>query len=209
MTRALDPKFMKLWFGGGPAVDEEVRGRFAADLGWLLRELPEPELPLSAATVPLPLPSDPNETLARVILLDQFSRNIYRGDPRMFSADARALHLARQSIKAGQHTLIRHPCMRTFLFMPFMHAEDLGAQDEGLALFRETWEGEPKDSPFVDVLAGNVDYMRRHRDIIVRFGRFPHRNSVLNRAMRPEEEEFLASGGDTFGATSKASAAPS
>lgn len=91
--------------------------------------------------------------------------------------------------------------MRVFLFMPFMHAEDLGAQEEGLALFTETWEEEPGDSPLKDVLAGNVEYMKRHRDIVARFGRFPHRNGILGRAMRPEEEAFLAAGGDTFGAS--------
>lgn len=193
LTKALDPKFTKLWFGGGTTVDGEVKKRFAADLEWLQRESPPP-----GTTSSLPLPS-PNEALARVIVLDQFSRNIYRDDPRMFSADAQALALARQSVQAGYHMQIQHPCMRVFLFMPFMHAEELRAQEQGLALFKDTWEREPEDSPFKELLAGNLDYMKRHMDIIVRFGRFPHRNGILGRTMRPEEEAFLVSGGETFG----------
>lgn len=197
LTKALDPKFTTLWFGGGTAVDGEVRKRFAADLEWLQQETPVSEL-ASAATSSPSLPG-PDDTLARVIVLDQFSRNIYRDDPHMFSADKHALSLARRSVQAGHHMQIRHPCMRVFLFMPFMHAEELRAQEEGLALFKKTWESEPENSPFKEVLAGYMGYMKKHMDIISRFGRFPHRNRILGRTMRPEEEEFLASGGDTFG----------
>ena len=117
-----------------------------------------------------------------VILLDQFSRNIHRGSPLAFAADARALALAKASVGKGYHQRLPAP-LAQWLIMPFEHAEDLDAQQRCIALF-ETMG-----------LHDMVHYAKVHMDIIARFGRFPHRNAVLGRSSRPEELAFLKAGG--------------
>lgn len=120
--------------------------------------------------------------LGLVILLDQFSRNIHRGSPLMFAADARALALAKHSISRGDHYAFSAPVAK-WLYMPFEHAEDIDAQERCVGLFASRGPVE------------NLPYAIEHRDIIARFGRFPHRNAVLGRTSRPEELGFLADGG--------------
>jgi uncharacterized protein (DUF924 family) len=120
--------------------------------------------------------------LGLVILLDQFSRNIFRGTPLMYAADARALGLARRAVARGDHFRFPAPEARWF-FMPFEHAEDMDAQERCVGLFQTRGPAE------------NLPYAVRHRDIIARFGRFPHRNAILGRRSRPEEIAYLAGGG--------------
>jgi uncharacterized protein (DUF924 family) len=120
--------------------------------------------------------------LALIIMLDQFSRNIHRGSPLMFAADARALALAKRSVARGFHQGFPAP-QRMWFFMPYEHAEDLDAQWRCVALFESTG------------LSDMVYYARMHRDIIQRFGRFPHRNPVLGRRSSAEEIAFLKAGG--------------
>ena len=117
-----------------------------------------------------------------VILLDQFSRNIHRGSPLAFAADARALALARASVGKAYHWMLPAP-LAQWLIMPFEHAEDLDAQQRCVALF-ETMS-----------LHDMVHYAKVHRDIIARFGRFPHRNAILGRTSTPAELAFLKAGG--------------
>jgi len=124
----------------------------------------------------------PDGALALTIMLDQFSRNIHRGSPLAFAADAKALALAKRSIVRGFHQAMPVTLARWFL-MPFEHAEDLDAQMRGVALF--TTMG------FADL----AWWARLHLDIIARFSRFPHRNPILGRASTPEEIAFLAAGG--------------
>jgi uncharacterized protein (DUF924 family) len=126
--------------------------------------------------------------LALVILLDQFSRNLFRGRAEAFAADARALGVARGAIARAFDRALG-PVERMFIYLPFEHAEDLAAQDESVRLF---------ESLRADLGALTVDYAYRHRDVIRRFGRFPHRNAALGRANTPEETTYLAQPGAGF-----------
>lgn len=121
--------------------------------------------------------------LALLILLDQFSRNIYRGLPGAFDSDALALDYAQQAIGLG-HDLAFEDVERSFFYMPFMHAEDLQAQNKGVAYFKERLPG-----------STNIPYAEEHRDIIEKFDRFPHRNKVLQRESTAAEIAFLENGG--------------
>jgi uncharacterized protein (DUF924 family) len=122
-----------------------------------------------------------------VILLDQFPRNIFRGDPRSYATDRKAQEMAQYAV---DHALDRElpEFQRMFLYMPFMHSEDLEHQRRSVELFRGLGDGETDSS----------DYAVRHMEIIERFGRFPHRNEVLGRQTTPEEAEFLTQPGSSF-----------
>jgi uncharacterized protein (DUF924 family) len=129
--------------------------------------------------------ADPRGRLAEVIVLDQFSRNMYRGQGRAFAADALALALAQEAVAAGADLALPLE-QRTFLYMPYMHSESQAIHVVAERLFRERG---PKD---------NHDFELRHKAIIDRFGRYPHRNAALERASTSEELEFLAQPGSSF-----------
>ena len=129
--------------------------------------------------------SDPRGRLAEVIVLDQFSRNIYRGDRRAFEADPLALALAQVAVAAGADRALPKE-ERTFLYMPYMHSESKQIHEVAERLFREQT---PKD---------NHEFELRHKAIIDRFGRYPHRNQALGRESTPEELAFLAEPGSRF-----------
>ena len=120
--------------------------------------------------------------LALVILLDQFPRNMFRGDAKAFSSDAQALEVAHRALARGANKRIEAPLLQ-FLYLPFMHSEDLADQSRCVDLFRTTADTE------------NLRYAEEHADIVRRFGRFPHRNRVLGRTTTPEEQAFLDGGG--------------
>lgn len=128
---------------------------------------------------------DPLGRLAEILILDQFSRNLYRDDARAFAWDGMALVLAQEAIAAGRATELP-PSQRAFLYMPFMHSESSLIHERAVALFSEPG------------LEYNLDFELRHKAIIERFGRYPHRNAVLGRASTPEELEFLAGPGSSF-----------
>jgi uncharacterized protein (DUF924 family) len=119
--------------------------------------------------------------MALVILLDQFPRNAFRGSSRMYATDERARHIAHAAIAAG-HDKAFAPALRVFLYLPFGHSESLADQDRAVALCETL--GEP-----------TISHARQHRDVIRRFGRFPHRNPILGRPMTEEEQRYLDSGG--------------
>ena len=123
----------------------------------------------------------PEGALALLLLLDQFPRNSFRGTPRMYATDAAARRVAAAAVDAG-HDREMPPKLRTFFYLPFGHSEDPADQERSVALCR------PLGSP-------NAEHSERHRDIVRRFGRFPHRNPILGRKMTPEEQEFLDQGG--------------
>lgn len=123
--------------------------------------------------------------LAEIIVLDQFSRNIYRDRPQAFAADGMALVLAQEAISNGAEKGLS-PQERLFLYMPFMHSESLKVHDVALALFEQNG------------LTDNLEFEVRHRDIIARFGRYPHRNALLGRASTEEEKRFLEQPGSSF-----------
>ena len=131
----------------------------------------------------------PDSCLARVLVLDQFPRNMFRGTPRAFATDAAALDAARHGLAQGFDRAML-PVERMFLYLPFEHSESLADQIEACRLM------EPLRA-FAET-ADAYDYALRHRDIIERFGRFSHRNSILGRASTPEEIEFLKQPGSGF-----------
>ena len=127
----------------------------------------------------------PEGALALVILLDQIPRNIERGNPAAFATDEQALAIAKQAVARGFDVRL-DPEKRQFLYLPFMHSERLEDQQRGLELYTALGLAEP------------LDFMRRHRDVIARFGRFPHRNEVLARKSTEAEIAFLKQPGSHF-----------
>ena len=132
----------------------------------------------------------PKTALALIILLDQFPRNMFRGSPRSFEADSQALQVAKAAIvQRYDQSLL--PIERIFIYLPFGHSERLVDQNQAVALFEALVQEEPD-------LQSSLDYAYQHRDVIARFGRFPHRNEILNRASTPEEQAFLQKPGSRF-----------
>ena len=123
--------------------------------------------------------------LAEIIVLDQFSRNIYRGTPLSFAYDPLALALAQEAITAKANQSL-NPDQKAFLYMPFMHSESPAIHEIALELFKEPG------------LESNLDFEIRHKTIIDRFGRFPHRNEILGRQSTGEEISFLKEAGSSF-----------
>ena len=154
------------WFRRDERVDAAIRERFGA-----LHEQLAQIRPHELAT--------PLESIAAVIALDQFPRNMFRGSPQAFATDALALSIAQHAIAAGLDVQLT-PQQRLFLYMPFQHAEDRAAQARSIELFTRLGLGE------------NLDYAHRHKEVIDRFGRFPHRNEVLGRESTTAEREFVA-----------------
>jgi uncharacterized protein (DUF924 family) len=165
----------KRWFEKDPAFDAQVRTRFLP---------PYEELRRTREWL------DPARAcLARILLLDQFPRNMFRGMPRAFESDALALEAARHAMAAGYDARLL-PVERLFMYLPFQHSESLADQERACALCEPLGAFEETD----DV----PRYAAAHRDIIRRFGRFPHRNAILGRASTPEELEFLRQPGSSF-----------
>lgn len=155
------------WFTKDPAFDNTIRDRFGAvHTAALAGEL----APWRQAGAP--------GRLAEIIVLDQFSRNLFRDDPRQFGADTVALVLAQEAI-AGGFDQVLDPTQRVFLYLPYMHSESRVIHVEALKLYTDLG------------LAQNLDYEIMHKAIIDRFGRYPHRNAVLGRTSTAEEIEFL------------------
>lgn len=130
----------------------------------------------------------PESALALVILIDQMSRNVYRGAPQAFAGDARGLAIAEQAVAAGFDRDLEFP-RRRFFYLPYCHSEDPAMQKRALALFGALAAGCAAEHNVE--AAVQLYYAARHAEIIFRFGRYPHRNAVLGRASTPEEEAFL------------------
>jgi uncharacterized protein (DUF924 family) len=158
------------WYRQDGAFDGEVRRRF---LG-LWHE--------AAAGKLVSWEASDEGALALAIVLDQFPRNMFRGDPRTYSSDAMAREVASRAIDRGADARI-DPALREFLYLPFMHSEHLSDQLRCVELFQKSDNAE------------NLKYAEAHADIVRQFGRFPHRNRVLDRRTTPEEQAFLDAGG--------------
>lgn len=180
--RADEPR-INFWFGGAPNVNRTIKDRFAADHRqaaegrldhWLLSE---------------------DGVLALVILLDQFSRNLYRNSGRAFECDPKALQLSLTAINEQRDNDMQ-PLQRLFLYLPLEHAEDLQIQRLSVEKFADLAEHTPPHMR--DVYIGFLEYAERHKTIIERFGRFPHRNALLGRLSSTEETVFLAQPGSSF-----------
>lgn len=167
------------WFRKDEAFDAALRERFGGlivqAMAGGLREWDE---------------GGPRGTLARILVLDQFTRNAFRGKPESFGGDTLALLAARQLVDSGEHLALT-PVERQFVYMPFEHAEDARMQEQAVTLFTEL---AAQHEGFGEAL----DYAHRHRGVIARFGRFPHRNVILGRASNPEELAYLALPGSGF-----------
>jgi uncharacterized protein (DUF924 family) len=129
--------------------------------------------------------ADPRGRLAEIIVLDQFSRNMFRGSPLSFAHDALALALAQVAV-ANKADEALSPVQRSFLYMPYMHSESLKIHQVAVDLFRRNG------------IQGNLDFEMKHKAIIERFGRYPHRNGILGRISTEEEIEFLKQPGSGF-----------
>jgi uncharacterized protein (DUF924 family) len=181
------------WFGAGPlprkewfqkddAFDREIEQRFGAEIEQAL----EGGLHHWDA-------EGPQSALARILVLDQFCRNVYRGTPLAFAGDHQALQASLDMIDAGEDRALG-PYHRAFVYMPLEHAEHLAMQEQCVTLFTRLAEMEPDSQG----IAGMLDYAKKHHAVIRRFGRFPHRNEILQRASTLAEEEFLKQPGSRF-----------
>lgn len=172
----------KLWFNGGKDFDRELTERF---------------LPLLETLSAGPLAYDwasrgAKGRLAAILVLDQMSRNIFRGSPRAFAQDMLALHLCKDGLAKGEDGAVSE-AERVFFYLPLEHSEAMEDQQRAVSLF----DALAKDArePFAAFTKNTLDYAHQHLDVIRQFGRFPHRNAVVGRASTPEEETWLAEGG--------------
>ncbi|HYG89479.1 MAG TPA: DUF924 family protein [Azospirillum sp.] len=154
------------WYSGAPQVDAAIRDRFAALHAELRAQPPAPEALTAEALV------------AAIVVFDQFSRNLFRRSREAYATDGLALTLARHAVDAGVDRMLE-PQQRQFLYMPFMHSEDSAMQARSVELFTDLG------------IAEQIYWAHHHKAIIDRFGRFPHRNSILGRESAPEEIGFL------------------
>ncbi len=156
----------KDWYSENDKVDTAIRERFG-DLYATLKRSP-PKIP----------GSDAQTVLAAIIVLDQFSRNMFRGKPEAFGSDDLAAALARGAIDAGLDNGLE-PVRKSFMYMPLMHSESLADQERAVMVFRALGN------------ENNLKYAIEHRDVVAKFGRFPHRNRALGRESTPKELEYL------------------
>lgn len=163
----------RLWFASDEGFDQEIRRRFLP----LMQQAALGELYAWRATA--------EGRLAEIIVLDQFSRNVYRNTPQAFSQDPLALVLAQEAVSCGALNSL-NSSQRSFLLLPYMHSESAQIHIVAERLYKEC-------AP-----AGNYEYELRHKAIIDRFGRYPHRNAILGRSSTPEEIEFLTQPGSRF-----------
>jgi uncharacterized protein (DUF924 family) len=176
------------WFKKDDAFDREIETRFGAQIEQAL------EGGLHAWDA-----EGPQAALARILVLDQFTRNVYRGTPLAFAGDHQALQAALDMVDA-EEDLALPPLQRAFVYMPFEHAEDLAMQEQAVALFTRmvNAEGGAASAAVSKGIAGMLDFAERHREVIRRFGRFPHRNAILGRPSTPDEVEYLKQPGSGF-----------
>ena len=159
------------WFGGKPEFDAEIAERFTETHAQVARGEAWHWRASGAGR------------LAEIIVLDQFSRQLFRQQPEAFGQDKVALVLAQEAIAQGADEVV-NPTERPFFYLPFMHAESVVIQEEGLKLYSALGDAE------------QLDFMQKHHDCIARFGRFPKRNAALGRVSTPEELAYLAEIGD-------------
>ncbi len=166
------------WFKPSEEVDNHIRETFgphldeARDTDWKLSELTR------------------EEQMGLIVMLDQFPRQIWRKSGEAFAYDSKALSIARELVAGGTDRF--RPAERTFLFLPFEHSEDVADQDESVMLYAIGAVNAPEEAKAG--VRNTLDFATKHRDVIRKFGRFPHRNAMLGRESTPEEVEFLKGG---------------
>lgn len=174
-----EPAFEKRWFGGGPALDKEITERF----GTLV------ETALDGGLTDWEKES--YSRLALILLLDQFSRNVFRGGAHAFAGDSRAVALVTDGLALNMDRELPW-AGRAFFYMPLMHAEDGALQARCMTCFERAAEKAPVAA--AEKLRSNLKFARMHAEIVERFGRFPHRNTALSRESTVEERIFLENG---------------
>jgi len=172
-----------LWFGGGAAVDDEVRARFGDAVDHAL------------AGGFADWEGEAQGELALVLLLDQLPRNVFRGSAQAFAGDARARRVVAAALSAGRDLQLA-PVERAFFYLPLEHSEQLPDLERCVRLFEGLLASAPASRR--SEVAANLDYARRHRDTIARFGRYPYRNAVLGRVSSAEERLWMENG-ERFG----------
>lgn len=175
-------QYRKAWFVKNPEFDQEIHQRFLADYE------------KAAAGALSTWTETPRSSVALLLLLDQFPRNLFRGRPRSFATDPQAKALAARLVDTAQDKSLI-PAQRFFVYVPFEHSEDLADQNRCVDLMQDLVDTVPD---LDKGLKGGLDYAIRHRDVIQRFGRFPHRNEILGRVSTPEEIAFLQQPGSRF-----------
>ena len=174
----------KLWYHSKPETDNYIRNAFESDLA-------------SAEKGDLSHWRNTAEgSLALVILLDQFSRNLYRGTPAVYANDAQALDIVVSLLERDGHLDLNIPA-RIIFYHPLHHAENLKLQRKAVSLFEDMLEHASEE--WRESISGNLAFIKSHCDIISKFGRFPHRNTILGRQSTPEECQYLQQDKRTYG----------
>ena len=173
----------KLWWSKNETIDQEILQRFEPTLKALLTGHYNSWF------------ETPQGRLAAIIVLDQFSRNMYRTSAHAFTQDSLALHWALQGIRQGDDKKLTH-LQRVFFYLPLEHCEQLNMQNLALEKFEQLAADAPIS--FADLAKGFADYAHQHQQVIARFSRFPHRNKLLNRDSTSEELNYLAQPGSGF-----------
>lgn len=181
--RAVTQQKGRMWWSKSAATDSEIATRFKPDIGAVAAG----ERDDWAAT--------PFGLLALILITDQFPRNVYRGQPQSFAYDALALRWCLDGLTRGMDRVLR-PIQRVFLYLPLEHAESLVHQERSVQLFDALWREVP--DAHKESFVGFRDFALRHREIIARFGRFPHRNAILGRESTRDEIAFLQTPGSSF-----------
>lgn len=177
-------EYFQRWFQGGKEIDKEIKTRF----GKAVQQAAADELSRWENST--------EGSLALIIFLDQFTRNVYRGTAKAFSYDIKALRLCQKLIDSGADKEMSWP-QRGFCYMPLQHAEDLNMQQQGIGMYLDLVEDTPDD--LKKMATGFLLSAREHKTIIDKFGRFPHRNKVLQRQSTDKELIYLAAGAKSFG----------
>lgn len=184
-TKTEDLKnYFQRWFQGGKELDKEIKTRF----GKAVKQAAADDLATWENTT--------EGSLALIVLLDQFTRSVYRGTAKAFAYDTKALRLCRKLVDSGADKDMSWP-QRGFCYMPLQHAEDVKAQQQGIGAYLELIADTPDE--LKKVVTGFLLSAREHKSIIDKFGRFPHRNKVMDRESTNEELIYLATGAKSFG----------
>lgn len=176
---------LKLWFGGGPEVDQFITETFKPDVEKIADGSNDAwkQAPLSC--------------VAGIVLMDQFTRNMYRGTPQSFALDPKALEWALHLVDTGLMETLPY-AMRVSVLLPLMHSEDIAVQQRGVELFAEAHKAAAaalgEEHPSTKFLGNCCNFMMMHYEVVKRWGRFPHRNAILGRESTPEEVQGLADG---------------
>ncbi|MFG5778619.1 DUF924 family protein [Comamonas sp. J-3] len=175
----------QIWFAKSDELDEQIRQQFG------------PAVEAAMAGGLADWEGEPWSALALIVLLDQFSRNIYRNTAQAFAGDARALALSHRMQAQGQDQLLP-AVVRVFVYLPMEHSEVLAEQARSVQAFTDLVASAAGDETLQSYLRGSLDYAFRHQQVIAEFGRFPHRNAALGRSSTAAEQAYLAQPGAGF-----------